>query len=140
MAGINGEALEKADTGRHPGPLLSPDEVTGPDHRRAVEDLSRWYSADLAINGTSAQYALLLTTQLHLLGPHNLLTFVTRGDLACCRGRAGDPHGAAAGFRRLLDDLRPVLQPGHPIRDAVELALAYWQGLAEHDDREPGPS
>lgn len=122
------DALETADEASPPSSPASGNRLSAEADSIATADLiTRWCGVEQCQTGASAGYARLLAKELRLLGPRHLQTMVTRGDLAWCRGCAGDPSGATEGFRRLREDLKQVLRPGHPLYEAVERAFAYWQ-------------
>ena len=73
----------------------------------------------------------LLADRLRVLGPDHPETLLARGNLACCRGEAGDRRAAAALEELLADQLR-VLGPDHP--DTLVTGTTWPSRRAEAGD------
>ncbi|MFC7280016.1 tetratricopeptide repeat protein [Paractinoplanes rhizophilus] len=78
----------------------------------------------------AAAYRQLLDDCLRILGPDHRDTLAARGNLAQCRGMAGDPAGAADAFQQLLDDCLRILGPDHPDTLAARGNLAWSRSKA----------
>lgn len=72
----------------------------------------------------------LLADRLRVLGSDHPTTLITRQNLACVRGEAGDTAGAATALAELLADCLRLLGPEHPYTLATYDNLTYWQEQA----------
>lgn len=119
-------------------------QVLGPEHPDTISlqsDLAYWRrhfsDADVDRPQSAAEkastHAGLLTLRRRLLGVDHPDTLAAWGSLAHWRGEAGDPAGAAAENRELLNHLKRTLTDGHPHLLLIQHNLEHWERMAGQD-------
>ncbi|WHT23114.1 tetratricopeptide repeat protein [Crossiella sp. CA-258035] len=78
---------------------------------------------------------LLHATSTLRLGPDHPHTLSARGDLACLRGKIGEPAGAVITFEQLVPDLQRVLGPDNPQTLTARCNLAVSRSEAGDPDQ-----
>ena len=107
--------------------------VLGPDHPQTLKarsDLGRLHADSGNLAMALEALRAVEADQQRVQGGAHIDTLSTRRHIATVRGRAGAPEEAAAQLSELLDDVRRILGPDHPLSVRVLGDRETWANVA----------